>query len=43
MEVQPYLFFEGRCREALDFYKKTLGAEVLMLTKFSALLYASRG
>jgi PhnB protein len=26
--VQPYLFFEGRCEEALEFYKKALGAEV---------------
>jgi PhnB protein len=32
--VQPYLFFESRCDEALDFYKKTLGAEVLMLMRF---------
>ncbi|MGD7413123.1 VOC family protein, partial [Ralstonia pseudosolanacearum] len=23
MLVQPYLFFEGRCEEALEFYKKT--------------------
>jgi PhnB protein len=35
MEVQPYLFFEGRCREALVFYTKTLGAEVLRSMKFS--------
>lgn len=28
MQVQPYLFFEGRCEEALEFYKKTLGAKV---------------
>ena len=35
MEVEPYLFFEGRCREALEFYKKTLGAELLMSMKFS--------
>jgi len=34
MEAQPYLFFEGRCREALDFYKKTLGAEVLHIMNF---------
>jgi PhnB protein len=30
MQVQPYLFFEGRCQEAIDFYRQTLGAEVLM-------------
>ncbi len=32
--VQPYLFFRGRCEEAIDYYKKTLGAEVLMLMRF---------
>ena len=32
--VQPYLFFEGRCEEALNFYRKALGAEVLMLMRF---------
>ena len=35
MNVQPYLFFDGRCEEALDFYRKTLGAEVTMLMRFS--------
>jgi hypothetical protein len=24
--VQPYLFFEGRCEEAFEFYRKALGA-----------------
>ncbi|MBB3014792.1 VOC family protein [Cupriavidus taiwanensis] len=28
MQVQPYLFFEGRCDEAVEFYKQTLGAKV---------------
>jgi PhnB protein len=32
--VQPYLFFGGRCEEALDFYRKTIGAEVVTLTRF---------
>ncbi len=32
--VQPYLFFGGRCEEALDFYRKAIGAEVQMLTRF---------
>ena len=32
--VQPYLFFGGRCEEALEFYRKALGAEVQMLTRF---------
>ena len=34
MPVQPYLFFEGRCEEAIEFYCKTLGAEVTMLARF---------
>lgn len=34
MQVQPYLFFDGRCDEALDFYKKNLGATVDMLMRF---------
>ena len=32
--IQPYLFFRGRCEEAIEFYKKTLGAEVLMIMRF---------
>lgn len=35
MNVQPYLFFDGRCEEALEFYRKTLGAEIEMLMRFS--------
>jgi len=31
--VQPYLFFGGRCDEALAFYRKALGAEVDMLMR----------
>ncbi|HVC10241.1 MAG TPA: VOC family protein [Burkholderiales bacterium] len=34
MQIQPYLFFEGRCEEALEFYKKALGAEVAMLMRY---------
>jgi PhnB protein len=34
MQVQPYLFFDGRCDEAIDFYKRTLGAKVDMLMRF---------
>ena len=34
MLVQPYLFFGGRCEEALDFYRTALSAEVQMLTRF---------
>ena len=34
MKVQPYLMFDGRCEEALDFYKKALGAKVGMMMRF---------
>ena len=34
MQVQPYLFFDGRAEEAVAFYRKTLGAEVTMLMHF---------
>ena len=34
MMVQPYLFFDGRCEEALQFYRTALGAEVNMLMRF---------
>lgn len=34
MQVQPYLFFDGRCEEAVEFYRSALGAEVTMLMQF---------
>ncbi len=34
MNIQPYLYFEGRCEEAITHYKKTLGAEVVMMMRF---------
>ncbi len=34
MQVQPYLFFDGRCEEALEFYRRVLGAEVTELARF---------
>lgn len=34
MHIQPYLFFEGRCEEAIEFYKRAVGAEVLMRMRF---------
>jgi len=33
-QVQPYLFFDGKCEEAIDFYKKALDAKVDMLMRF---------
>lgn len=34
MQVQPYLFFNGRSDDAIAFYKKALGAEVQMVMRF---------
>lgn len=34
MQVQPYLFFDGRCEEAIEYYRSTLGAQVDMLMRF---------
>jgi PhnB protein len=34
MQVQPYLFFDGKCEEAIEFYKRVLGAKVNMLMRF---------
>jgi PhnB protein len=34
MQIQPYLFFDGRCDEALEFYKKAIDAKVEMLMRF---------
>ena len=32
--VQAYLFFDGRCEEAIGFYRRALGAEVEMMMRF---------
>jgi len=34
MNIQPYLFFEGRAEEAIAFYRSALGAEVIMLVRY---------
>ena len=34
MQLQPYLFFDGRCEEAIEFYKSALGIKVEMLMRF---------
>ena len=34
MQVETYLFLNGRCEEALDFYRETLGAEVTSKMRF---------
>ena len=34
MKVQAYVTFGGRCEEALEFYKKSIGAEVTSLMRW---------
>lgn len=34
MQIQPYLFFNGRAAEAAEFYRSKLGAEVVMMVRF---------
>jgi PhnB protein len=34
MQVQPYLMFNGRCEEAIEFYQKALDAKVEMVMRF---------
>lgn len=34
MQIQPYLFFNGNCEQAVEFYRRALGAEVTMLMRY---------
>jgi PhnB protein len=34
MQIQPYVFFDGRCEEAIEFYRTAVGAEVTMLMRY---------
>ena len=34
MNVEPYLFFDGRCEQALDFYRQALGAKVEAVIRY---------
>ena len=34
MQVETFLFFDGCCEEAIDFYRKALGAEVTTLMRY---------
>ena len=34
MQIQPYLFFDGCCDDALEYYRQAVGAEVTMLMRF---------
>lgn len=33
MQIQPYLIFNGRCEEAVEYYRNALGAKVIMLMR----------
>ncbi len=33
IQIEPYLFFNGRCEEAIQFYQQVLGAEVQMMLR----------
>ncbi|HEX4014245.1 MAG TPA: VOC family protein [Candidatus Cybelea sp.] len=35
MQLEPYLFFHGRCEEALNFYKDCLGGEIVGINRFA--------
>ena len=35
MQVQPYLYFDGRTEEALKFYEAKLGAKIEFMMRFS--------
>jgi PhnB protein len=34
MKIEPYIFLEGRAEEAIEFYKKAIGATVMMMMRF---------
>ncbi|MFO1001537.1 MAG: VOC family protein [Planctomycetaceae bacterium] len=33
--ISPYLFFSGRCEEALDFYREAIGARIEMVLRYN--------
>ncbi len=43
MQVQPYLFFNGRADEAIEFYCTKLGAEVTKIMRFNEMPEADKG
>jgi PhnB protein len=34
VRVEPYVYFQGRCEEALEFYRVAIGAEATVLARF---------
>jgi PhnB protein len=43
MQVQPYVCFEGRCEEAIDYYRRALGAELTFRMRFKEMPAAPDG
>ena len=41
MKVQAYISYRGRCEEALEFYKRSIGAEVIGLMRWKESLDAT--
>jgi PhnB protein len=37
MRIEPYLYFNGRCEQALEFYRQVVGAEITALLRFKDL------
>lgn len=35
MKIEPYLFFDGRCEEAIGFYSRALGAKVEFMMRYA--------
>lgn len=35
MELEPYLFFEGNCEDALNFYREVFGGEIASLNRYA--------
>jgi PhnB protein len=34
MRVEPYVYFQGRCEEALEFYREAVGADATVFARF---------
>ena len=32
--LQPYLFFDGRCEEAIEFYRRAIAAELVQVSRY---------
>ena len=34
MRIEPYVYFQGRCEEALEFYRGAIGADATVFARF---------